>query len=131
MTAISSTTPADLREVARRIHGWLESKGFEVRGLQAGEGFVIKARKASTLRAIVGADRALEIGVQPRGALVDVEIRQGSWKTNAVSNAVWLVATGGMNLAISGWSLVIQKDLEHYVRSIFEELGGAREVDLH
>jgi hypothetical protein len=45
-------------------------------------------------------------------------------------NAVWLVANGGMNLLISGWSVVIQKDLETFVRSVLAELAGTHEVDL-
>ncbi len=87
-------------------------------------------RKGSAVRAVLGADRALEVEVRHAGSQTIADVRQGSWKTNIVSNAVWLVATGGMNLAVSGWSVIIQKDLESYIRSLFAELGGVHMVDL-
>lgn len=60
----------------------------------------VKARKASAFRAIVGADRAMEIGIRQWIGETQVEVRQGSWKTNIVSNTAWLVVTSGMNLLI-------------------------------
>lgn len=130
MTIIACPALADTREVARRIKVWLDDRGFETKTLESANSYVVKARKASAFRAIVGADRALEVGVRHWNGETQVEVRQGSWKTNIVSNAVWLVVTGGMNLLISGWSLVVQKDLETFVRSVLAELAGTHEVDL-
>jgi len=59
-----------------------------------------------------------------------VEVRQGSWQTNAISNAAWFVVTGGMNLAISGWSIVIQKDLENHIKKVLDDIGGFQEIEL-
>jgi hypothetical protein len=85
----------------------------------------VKARKSSTLRSVIGADRAIEVGVRTADGKTRVLVCQGSWKTNVISNAAWLFVTGGINLAISGWSIVIQKDLEGYVREVLEELSAS------
>jgi hypothetical protein len=130
MAVISQPGQADNREVAKRIKGWLDGKGFETKALEASGSYVIKARKASTVRAVFGADRALEVEVRHADNQTQVDVRQGSWKTNAISNVAWLVATGGMNLAFTGWSLVIQKELETFIRGTLGELAGLREVDL-
>ena len=130
MAIITHPSLVDTRQVAKRIKEWLEAKGFETKALETGSSYVVKARKASKFRAIVGADRALEIGVRQTEGETQVDVRQGSWKTNAISNAAWLVATGGMNLLISGWSVVVQKELETFVRTILAEEGGTREVEL-
>ncbi len=130
MALITFPALVDTRQVAKRIKGWLDSKGFETRAFQGGGAYTVKARKSGTFRAVVGADRALEIGVRHHGSETQVDVRQGSWKTNAVSNTAWLVVTGGANLLISGWSVVVQKDLEAFVRTVLEDGSGTREVDL-
>jgi hypothetical protein len=130
MATITHPSLVDTRKVAKAIKDWLDLKGFETKALEASGTYTVKARKASVLRAVFGADRALEVEVRQTGDQTIADIRQGSWKTNIISNAVWLVATGGMNLAISGWSVVIQKELESHIRSVFAELGGVHEVDL-
>jgi hypothetical protein len=130
MALITCPAIVDNREVAKRIKKWFEDKGFETKAFESSGSFSVKARKASTFRAVVGADRALEVAVRHCDGETQVEVRQGSWKTNIISNAAWLVVTGGMNLAISGWSVVIQKDLEKFVRSVLDELAGTHEVDL-
>jgi hypothetical protein len=125
------TCPArvDTREVGTRLKEWVEAKRFEMKALESSGSYIVKARKASTFRSIVGADHALEIGVRQGNGETQVEVRQGSWKPNIVSHAAWLVVTGGMNLLISGWSVVIQQDLEAFSRSVLMELSGQHEVD--
>jgi hypothetical protein len=130
MALLSSRVPLDTREVAKRIKDWLDKKGFETKAEISGDVYTVKARKASGLRAVVGADRALEVVVQVASGETQVDVRQGSWKTNIISNAAWFVATGGANLLISGWSVVIQKDLENFVRGVLSELSGTREIEL-
>ncbi len=130
MATITHPSRLDTRKTAKAIQDWLDEKGFETKAFDAQGAYTIKARKGSAVRAVVGADRALEVEVRHAGSQTVADVRQGSWKTNIVSNAVWLVATGGMNLAVSGWSVVIQKDLESYIRSLFAELGGVHMVDL-
>jgi hypothetical protein len=130
MSTLTSPNLIDTREVAKRIKKWVDDRGFETKALESNGAYIVKARKASGLRAVIGADRALEISVRHADGATHVDVRQGSWKTNAVSNAVWLVATGGANLLISGWSIVVQKDLEGYVKSVFEELSETREIQL-
>jgi hypothetical protein len=130
MTVITGPKAIDNRELAKRVKAWFDERGFETKVFQNGEAFVLKARKASVFRAIVGADRAIEVELAHRNGETQVEIRQGSWKTNVISNAAWLVATGGMNLVVSGWSVVVQKDLERYVRITLSEFVGMQEVDL-
>lgn len=129
MALISSPVPLDNREVARRIKDWLDKKGFETKAFEADGSYFLKTRKSSGLRSVVGADRALEIGIRHSDNQTQVEVRQGSWKTNIVSNAGWFLVTGGANLLFSGWSLVIQKDLESYIRTIFNDM-GMKEVAL-
>jgi|ERR1700730_2311310 hypothetical protein len=130
MSVITHPGQIDIREVAKTIKAWLDSKGFETKALQTEGAYIIKARKASGLRAIVGADRALKIEVRNLNNETQVGLRQGSWKTNIISNAAWLIVTGGANLLISGWSLVIQKELEAFVRETLNQLSGVREVEL-
>jgi hypothetical protein len=130
MTLIASPALIDTRQVAKRIKEWLEGKGFETKALESSGSYTVKARKSGVFRSVVGADRAMEISIRQWNGETQVEVRQGSWKTNIVSNAAWLVATGGMNLLISGWSVVIQKDLEAFVRSVLADLGGSHQVDL-
>ena len=86
--------------------------------------------KASTVRAVFAADRALEIEVRHFDNQTQMDVRQGSWKTNAISNVAWLVATG---LHVAGFhrrSQVIQKELEAFIRTALGEQIGLREVDL-
>lgn len=122
MAVITREGLVNTQDVANAVKDWLDSKGFDTRVLGEGGEFTVKARKASAVRAVVGADRALEVGVRHFAGRTEVDVRQGSWKTNIVSNAAWLAATGGMNLAISGWSLVIQKELESHIRAILATL---------
>jgi len=130
MAAIVHPGKLDNREVAKKIKNWLNQKGFETKAIEQDGTYAIKARKSSSLRAIVGADRAIEVGVRTSGDETRIDVRQGSWKTNAISNAAWLIVTGGMNLAISGWSIVIQKELENYIRKVLDDMSGAEEVEL-
>lgn len=130
MSVIGHPEELDMRAFATRIKKWLDGKNFETKALEGAGSFVIKARKASALRAVVGADRALEIAIRNFEGQTQVDVRQGSWKTNFISNAVWVVATGGMNLAFTGWSLVIQKELETFIKESFSDLGGLCEVEL-
>jgi hypothetical protein len=130
MAAIIHPALVDARAVAKAIQDWLDCRRFETKALQAGASYFVKARKASVLRAVVGADRALEIEVGQADGKTIVDVRQGSWTTNVVSNLGWLLVTGGMNLAFSGWSVIIQKELESHIRSVLAELGGVHEVDL-
>ena len=64
MATISQSGHADNRELAKRIKTWLDGKGFETKVLEGNGAYVIKARKASAVRAVFGADRALEIEVR-------------------------------------------------------------------
>ena len=130
MSLITCNSLVDHREVAKRIKTWLEAKSFETTALESNGSYVVKARKKGVFRSVIGADRALEVGVRQFDGLTQVDIRQGSWKTNVISNAAWILVTGGANLLISGWSIVIQKELEAFVRSVFEELSGTRQVEL-
>lgn len=120
----------DNREIAKQIKNWFDQKGFETKAIEQDGSYTVKARKSSGFRAMVGADRAIEIGIRTSGDETQLDVRQGSWKTNAISNAAWLVVTGGMNLVISGWSIVIQKDLENHIRNILNDMSGAKEVEL-
>ena len=130
MAAITHLGLVDARAVAKAIQDWLDCRRFETKALQAGGSYFVKARKSSVLRAVVGADRALEIEVGHADGKTIVDVRQGSWTTNVVSNLAWVIVFGGMNLAFSGWSIVIQKELESHIRSVLAELGGVHEVDL-
>jgi phage anti-repressor protein len=127
---IESPVPVDSREVAKQVKAWFDERSFETKAEQSGDVIVVKARKKSTFRAIVAADRAIEVAVRNTEYATHVDVRQGSWKTNIVSNTVWFVATGGAGLLISGWSLVIQRDLESHIRGILAQLGGTREIQL-
>jgi hypothetical protein len=130
MALIVHSQEIDNREVARQIKNWFDQKSFETKVIQGNNSYAIKARKKSKLRAVVGADRAIEVAIRTTDGETQVEVRQGSWKTNAISNAAWLVVTGGMNLAISGWSIMIQKDLENYIRKVLDDIGGFQEIEL-
>lgn len=130
MALISEPVVVDTLTLAKRVNHWLQEKGFETKAVELGGTYAIKARKSSLIRSVAGADRALEVSIRQFNGQTQVDVRQGSWKTNVVSNSVWLVATGGANLALTGWSLIVQKDLESFVRLAISELGGGKEVFL-
>lgn len=130
MATIVHFVKVDNRELANVIKNWFTQKHFETKTLEQDGSYAVKARKSSGFRAFVGADRAIEVAIRTSGNETHVDVRQGSWKTNAISNVAWLVVTGGMNLAISGWSVVIQKDLENYIRKVLDDMSGAKEVEL-
>ncbi len=131
MALMTHPAPVDLLEAARRIQWWFNTKGFETKALEHSGAYCIRARKTSTLRAVMAADRALEVALRISNGQTEIDVRQGSWQTNFVSNAVWLVATGGMNLVFTGWSIVLQKELEAHIRGVLQGLTGAREIDLN
>ena len=130
MALITHPLPVDLLQAARRIQSWFDIKGFETKAVEHSGMYCLRARKASAFRAFLGADRALEVAFRISNNQTEIDVRQGSWKTNVVSNAIWLVATGGMNLAFSGWSFMLQKELESHIREVLQQLSGAREIDL-
>ncbi|MCP4106951.1 MAG: hypothetical protein GY749_15670 [Desulfobacteraceae bacterium] len=122
MSAIECAKPLDLSDIAWRIKQWFDEKKFENKVLEDNGSYIVKARKSSIWRAVMGADRAINIIIEHSensGTLVNV--KQGDWTTNIVSNAVWFVFTGGANLAFSGWSFVLQKQLEKYIQDILDE----------
>ena len=64
MSVITQPGQLDTREIAKKIKGWLDGKGFETKALEAEGAYIVKARKGSALRAAIGADRAIEIDVR-------------------------------------------------------------------
>ena len=130
MALITYPAEVDIKEVTQRIKRWFNFKNFESRVLNVDDTYIIKARKKSTFRAIVAADRALEVAVRNFNGEAQVNVRQGSWKTNAISNVAWFVVSGGAMLLVSGWSIVVQKELESHIRSILDDVAGAKEVDI-
>ena len=130
MAEIVSNKKLNNHEVAKQIKSWFDQRNFESKAIEENGTYAVKARKSSGLRSFLGADRAIEVNIKTIKEETHVEVRQGSWKTNVISNAAWLVVTGGMNLAISGWSLVIQKELENFIRQILGNMSGAKEVNL-
>ena len=131
MALITYPAEVDIKEVSRRIDQWFHHKNFETRALKVDDSFIIKAKKKSTFRSIVAADRALEVAVRNSNGEAQVDVKQGSWKTNAISNAAWFVVTGGAMLLVSGWSVVAQKELESHIRSILDDVANAQEIDLY
>lgn len=130
MAILKADKQLENKFLARKIKNWFTLKNFETKALFKDDTYLIKAKKSSGLRTFVGADRAIEVLINIQEGKTSVEVRQGSWKKNIVSNAAWLVVTGGMNLAISGWSVVIQKDLENFIREILENETELEEIDL-
>jgi hypothetical protein len=120
MTVIAANTRLDISDVARQIKGWLGEHGFETQTYDAEYGLLLKSGKSSWLRTFFAADRALVIRISNETGVTEVHVRQGSWTKNLASNAGWALATGGTNLAISGWSFVIQFQFEAYVRKILK-----------
>ena len=122
MAMMTCSKPLDPHNIARRVQGWFDDRNFESKMLRDEGAYIVKARKSSKWRAVMGADRALNviIGHNESGG-TQVEVKQGDWTTNIVSNAAWLLVTGGANMAISGWSFVLQKQLQNYIQSIFDE----------
>jgi hypothetical protein len=120
MAVIAANTRLDINDVARQLKSWLNEHGFETQVLDAEYGLLLKAGKSSALRTFLAADRALVIRISNETAVTEVHVRQGNWTKNLVSNAGWAIATGGTNLAISGWSFVVQYQFESYVRKILK-----------
>jgi hypothetical protein len=131
MTVIAANTRLDIGDVAKQIMGWLSERGFKTQEYHAEYGLLLKSGKSSALRTVFAADRALVIRISNETAVTEVHVRQGSWTKNLVSNAGWIAATGGGILAISAWSLVIQLQLEAYVRRILKVPGKAEAALTH
>jgi hypothetical protein len=121
MAVIAASKRLDIARVARQIEAWLDERGFATERYDAEYGLLLKAGKSSALRTVLAADRALVIRISNETGGTQVHVRQGSWTKNLASNAGWALATGGTNLAISGWSFVIQFQFEKYVRKILRE----------
>ena len=74
MATIIHPALVDTRKVAKSIKDWLDLKGFESKALEVSGSYILKARKASSFRAIVGADRALEIEVHHANGQTVVDV---------------------------------------------------------
>lgn len=122
MATITHTALVDNGALADRIQNWFDERSFETKKLESDNCFAVKARKSSAWRAVLAADRALEVNIRTFNGATEVDVRQGDWTTNLVSNGVWLVATGGMNLGFTAWSIVIQKQLEAFIRNTLMEM---------
>lgn len=121
MATLTASKPLDLNEMARQIQDWFEQRHFENKLLEDNGAYIVKARKSSKWRAVLGADRALNVILGHENGGTKVMVKQGDWTTNIVSNTIWLVATGGTNILISGWSFVLQKQLQSYIQSLLDE----------
>ncbi len=130
MSTITAPTSLDNPEVATKINQWFVKKAFETRAFEQNGNYFLKARKHGVIRSVVGADRAIEVGIRTINETTEVCVNQGSWKTNIISNVAWFFVTSGANILISGWSVVLQKELESYIRSILGGASEAREVNL-
>lgn len=131
MSMITQPGKADTREVAKRIKTWFIQQGFETKAFEQDGAFTLKACKCGGIRTLLGADRAIEVDIRIIDNQTQVEVRQGSWKTNAVSSVGFLLLTGGLDiLLVAGWSAVIQKQLETHIKEILEDVCGVNEVEL-
>src|SRR5262245_29354453 len=116
MATITYPQALDLDPLARSVRRWFKERGFETKRECLADQYVVKARKSSVWRALLAADRAINVSMSVTGDRTEVIVSQGDWTTNLVSNAAWFALTGGTNLLISGWSVVIQKQLEAHIR---------------
>jgi hypothetical protein len=123
MATMSYPKSLDVEELVKRIKGWFDLREFETKVVGEGAHWAVKARKAGWFRAAMAADRAINVNVRTDGERTEVVVGQGDWTTNLVSNAVWFAVTGGAWLAISGWSFVVQWQLESYIRQQMEDMG--------
>ena len=77
MALITTAKSLDTEVVAQRVKAWLDGKGFQTKLFETGDGYAIKARKASAFRAVAGSDRALEIGIRDFGGEAQMRRAQG------------------------------------------------------
>jgi hypothetical protein len=124
MATMNYPRSLDVQELIKRIQGWSEMREFETKVVGDGQHWAVKARKSSWFRAAMAADRAINVNIRTDGEKTEVVVGQGDWTTNLASNAVWLAVTGGAWLAISGWSFVVQWQLEGFIRQQMEEMGS-------
>lgn len=117
MTKISKPQNLNTRAIASHIVGWFEHQHFELKISHENNNFYISARKTNAIRVALSANHAIIVGIQCEGNGTTIEVKQGSWETKIISNAVWLALTVGTNLLIAGWSLILQKDLENYIET--------------
>src|SRR5262245_26885855 len=103
MATLSYPRALDTAALATGIKGGFDLGSLETSMVGAGSGYTIKARKSSWFRAIMAADRALEVTVCTRDGSTQVVVSQGDWTTNLLSNLSWFLATEGANLGISAW----------------------------
>ncbi len=128
MSTITTEKQLNLKNIADGVTQWLEFKSWQTKVEKVEGNYYVRARKSSWWRAAIGADRALVIHIYSNEEGTSVAVGQGDWTTNIWSNVFWFVATGGTNIAISGWSFVLQKQLQQYVK---EMLDGAHPGSPH
>ena len=110
--------------IAKQIKNWFDQRKFETKAIDQDGNYQIKARKNRGLHSFTRADRVIEVSICTIDQEMRVEVRQGSWKTNAISTPSRIAVAGGKNFAISGWSILIQKELENYIRKLLDDLSG-------
>lgn len=112
----------DLDVLGERLRLWFVERKWEVKSARGPSSYAIQARKAGTIRVSFAACRALIVICQLENDKTRVSVKQGSWTENIWSNAIWFVATGGMNLAFSLWSFQIQRQFQSYVKEALDDL---------
>ena len=120
MSQISTTDILDTKAIADGVKRWFNERDWDVKTDATENNHYIRAHKSNWWRAVVGADRALVVHVYSNKDGTFVDVGQGDWTTNIVSNVIWAFATGGTNIAISGWSFISQKQLQSYIQELFD-----------
>ncbi len=120
MTIIQSPQLLNIKALASKILAWFEKQHFEVKITHLQNDYFITARKTNAIRVAISADHAIIVGIRQVNSGTTIEVKQGSWETKILSNAIWFALTGGTNLFIAGWSLVLQKDLENYIETMIK-----------
>jgi hypothetical protein len=110
---IETNGMVDLDVLGERLRLWFVERKWEVKADRGPSSYAIQARKAGKIRISFAACRALLVICQQKEGKTTVSVKQGSWTENIWSNALWLVTTGGMNLAFSFWSFQVQRQFQN------------------
>lgn len=117
---LEKTGKLDLTKLGEKLKLWFVERDWDVQSEPGVNTYTIKARKVDTLREIFGACRALVVTCYYEGNTTKVKIGQGSWTENILSNAGWLIATGGANLAFTFWSFEVEREFTSYAHDVLD-----------
>jgi hypothetical protein len=128
MNVIEHPSAVDPTTLANQIEAWFTDHKFVTELSVSGNSAELLARRKNPARTAIGASRGIAVAIDASDDGTRIEIRAAEWKRNLIGPAVLAISTFGASALVPGWSRVLQKQLEHYVRSLLGPAEGPSEL---